>query len=193
MVSILIDDELLLRSFEPEDAQELFRAIDASRTHLRPWLPWVDMSTKPEHTLEFIQRSKAQQHQQEAIALGIIYNRSIIGGIGMHNHDRVLKKAQLGYWIAKEYEGKGIMQKSLDAFLDFLFGKLALNKVEIHFMTGNRRSAHVAERAGFKVEGIIRQSYLMNGAYHDVVVTGLLKNEWPGLPQQKGGLFRRPI
>ncbi len=190
MVSILIDDELLLRSFEPEDAQELFHTIDASRAHLRPWLPWVDMSTKPEHTLEFIHRAKAQQHQQEAMALGIVLNRRIIGGIGMHNHDHTLKKAQLGYWIAKEHEGKGIMQKCLSAFIDFLFNKLGLNKLEIHFIVANKRSALVAEKAGFKVEGIIRQSYLMNGAYHDIVITGLLKNEWPGLPRKKAEEFR---
>lgn len=190
MVSILIDDELLLRSFEPEDAQELFRTVDASREHLRPWLPWVDMSTKPEHTLQFIQQSKTQQHNQEGIALGIIYNHGIIGGIGMHNWDHTLKKAQLGYWVAKEYEGKGIIQKCLAAFIDFLFDKLGLNKVEIQFMVNNKRSATVAEKAGFKVEGIIRQSYLMNGTYHDIVITGLLKKEWPGLPQKKSEQFR---
>ena len=190
MVSILIDDELLLRSFEPEDAQELFRVVEASREHLRPWLPWVDMSTKPEHSLQFIQQSKTQQHNQVGIALGIIYNRHIIGSMGMHNWDHTLKKAQLGYWITKEYEGKGIIQKCLAAFIDFLFNKAGLNKVEIHFMVNNHRSARVAEQAGFKVEGIIRQSYLMNGIYHDIVITGLLKKEWPGLPLSQGQKFK---
>ncbi len=190
MVSILIDDELLLRSFEPEDAQELFRVVEASREHLRPWLPWVDMSTKPEHSLQFIQQSKTQQHNQVGIALGIIYNRHIIGSMGMHNWDHTLKKAQLGYWITKEYEGKGIIQKCLAAFIDFLFNKAGLNKVEIHFMVNNHRSARVAEQAGFKVEGIIRQSYLMNGIYHDIVITGLLKKEWPGLPPSQGQKFK---
>ncbi len=190
MVSILIDDELLLRSFEPEDAQELFRVVEASREHLRPWLPWVDMSTKPEHSLQFIQQSKTQQHNQEGIALGIIYNRHIIGSMGMHNWDHTLKKAQLGYWIAKEYQGKGIIQKSLAAFIDFLFNKAGLNKVEIHFMVNNHRSARVADQAGFKVEGIIRQSYLMNGIYHDIAITGLLKKEWPGLPISEGQKFK---
>jgi ribosomal-protein-serine acetyltransferase len=190
MVSILIDDGLLLRSFEPEDAQELFRVVEASREHLRPWLPWVDMSTKPEHSLQFIQQSKIQQRNQEGISLGIIYNHHIIGSMGMHNWDHTLKKAQLGYWVAKEYEGKGIIQKCLAAFVDFLFNKAGLNKVEIHFMVNNQRSARVAEQAGFKVEGIIRQSYLMNGIYHDIAITGLLKKEWPGLPLSEGQKFK---
>lgn len=189
MVSILIDDELLLRMLEPADAQEMFNVVDASREHLRPWLPWVDATTRAEHTLQFIQQSRTQQHNQEAMALGIIYQRRIIGGMGMHNWDHTLKKAQLGYWLSKEHEGKGIIQRCLAGFIDFLFNKAGLNKVEIHFMVNNLRSATVAEKMGFKVEGIIRQSYLLNGAYHDIVITGLLKKEWPGLPENRGQAF----
>jgi len=190
VVSILIDDELLLRSLQPGDAQELFSTVDASRDHLRPWFPWVDLTTKPEHSLQFIQQSLVQQHNQEAIALGIIYNRKLIGSMGMHNWDHNLKKAQLGYWIAKEYEHKGIIHTCLKGFIDFLFEKAGLNKVEIHFMVSNKRSAAVAERLNFKVEGIIRQNYLLHGAFHDIVVTGLLRSEWPGLPQNNRKEFR---
>lgn len=190
MVSILIDDNLLLRSLQPKDADELFNAVNSSREHLRPWLPWVDMTTKPEYSLHYIQQALVQQNNQEAIALGIIYQRKLVGSVGMHNWDHDLKKAQLGYWIAKEFEGKGMMQTSLKSFIGFLFEKAGLNKVEIQFMVPNRRSAAVAERLGFKVEGIIRQSYILNGAYHDLVLTGLLKTEWSGWPENSRKEFR---
>ena len=103
MVSILIDDEFLLRSFQPDDAPSLFKAVDESRQHLRNWLRWVDVTTKQEHILQFILRTQQQQYNQEALELGIFHNREIIGGIGMHDWDHFLKKAQLGYWIKKEY------------------------------------------------------------------------------------------
>jgi len=182
MVSILIDDDMLLRTYQMEDAQELFSAIDKSRQHLRQWFSWVDPTTKQEHSLQFIQQSLQQQQQQEGLALGIFYKRRIIGSIGMHNWDHPIKKAQIGYWISKEYEGKGIINKCLIRFIDFLFQKTGLNKVEIHFMTHNARSAGVAQRLGFKVEGVIRQSHMHNSRIEDIVVTGLLKTEWnPGL------------
>lgn len=183
MVSILIDEELQLRSFEPDDAPQLYKAVDSSRDHLRPWMPWVDMTQKPDHSLQFIQQSRVQQQNQEGMALGIIYNGNIIGSMGMHGWDHNLRKAQLGYWISKEYEGKGLLTKALKSFIDFLFAKVGLNKVEIQFMISNKRSAAVAERLGFKTEGIIRQNLILNGTYHDLVVTGLLKSEWPGLPE----------
>lgn len=190
MVSILIDDDLLLRSFQPEDAPALFKAVDSSRKHLRPWFPWVDATTKPEHSLQFIQQSLTMQNNQEGLALGIIYKREIIGSMGMHNWNHDLKRAQLGYWISEQYEGKGIVSTCLMSFIDFLFEKVGLNKVEIQFMPANERSAAVANRLGFKVEGVIRQSHLLNGAYKDLVVTGLLKSEWNGLPEKRGKEFR---
>ncbi|RYD55315.1 MAG: N-acetyltransferase [Sphingobacteriales bacterium] len=178
MVSILIDDNLLLRSFQPDDATELFRAVDESRTHLRPWLRWVDATTKQEHIQQFIHRTLQQLHNQEALELGLVHNRRIIGGIGMHEWDHMLKKAQLGYWVRKEYEGQGVVNRALVRFIDFLFAKPGLNKIEIHFMPTNTRSAAVANRLGFKIEGVIRQSYFFNGRLEDLVITGLLKDEW---------------
>lgn len=87
MVSIIVDDNLLLRTYEVEDADELFKAINESRGHSHPWLPWVGYY-QPEHSLQFIQQSHQQLRNQEALALGIFYDGKIIGGVGMHNWDQ---------------------------------------------------------------------------------------------------------
>lgn len=178
MVSILIDDDLLLRTYQPDDAACLFRVVDENRTHLRTWLQWVDGTRKQEHSLQFIQQSIAQQNAQEALALGIFHQQDIIGGIGMHDWNQHLKKAAIGYWIAKSYEGKGIITRCCTRFLDFLFDKLQLNKAELHFVPQNERSAAVARRLGFTLEGIIRQSHERNGTLEDIAITGLLRTEW---------------
>ena len=178
MVSIPINNDLLLRSYVPEDATALFHAIHKSRKHLRPWLNWVDTTTKEEHSLEFIRSSLAAQHNQEAIALGIFLNGQIIGGIGMHHWDHYLRIVHIGYWINKEHEGQGIISSSCRHFFSFVFEKLNINKIELHFLPGNKRSAAVAERLGCKIEGVIRQSIMINGTLQDVVIAGLLKSEW---------------
>lgn len=178
MVSIIVRDDLLLRSFQPEDAPDLFRVIDASRQHLRPWLNWVDGTTKTEHCLQFIHFTRQQQHDQQGMVLGIFLQSQLIGEIGMNQWDHSLKKAQIGYWLVPEQEGKGILQQCLIRFLDFLFEKVGLNKLEIQFIPTNKRSARVAERLGFKVEGLLRQSYLRHGMLDDLVITGMLRSEW---------------
>ncbi|MCW3120737.1 MAG: GCN5-related N-acetyltransferase [Flavipsychrobacter sp.] len=177
MVAITVSDNILLRSYKAEDAQELFDVINSSRRHLHPWLTWVDKTTKPEHSLQFIQHSIHQQEVQEALVLGIFYDDKIIGGVGMHHWDLTTKRAQIGYWISESHEGKGIISDSLKKFTSFLFDKLDLNKIEVHFVPTNKRSAAVATRLGCKVEGVIRQSLMRNGMPEDVVVMGLLKSE----------------
>jgi len=178
MVSILIDETIQLRSYRPDDAAELFRAISASRAHLRTWLSWTDHTTKQEHSLQFIQQSLQELQQQQSLALGIFHHLQIIGGIGMYNWDHRLKRAQVGYWIAKDFEGKGIVTICCRRFVDFLFEKLELHKIELHFAVSNRRSAAVAQRLGAKTEGVIRAGCLINGQPEDMVVTGILRNEW---------------
>ncbi len=178
MVSIIIDNDITLRSFATDDAEALFNKVNESRFHLSPWLDWINNTTKVEHSLKYIQDSLYELEMQEALHLGVFLNNKIIGGIGMHNWDKKTKRAQIGYWIGKEYEGKGIIYKCLIRFIDFLFDKIGLNKIEIHFVPGNIRSVRVSERLGFKIEGIIRQSLQRNGFIEDHVITGLLKSEW---------------
>ena len=177
MVSITIDDHILLRSFEVADAQELFDAVNESRKHLNPWLDWVAKTIKPEQSLHFIQQSLQKAHTQEGLDLALVYDGKIIGGIGMHHWDHATRKAEIGYWISAAYEGKGIVRKCLSGFTSFLFEKIGLNKIEIHFVQANTRSAHIAARLGFKIEGVIRQSVMRNGMPEDVIIAGLLKGE----------------
>ena len=177
MVVIKVDDNTQLRSYTADDAAELFDVINSSRQHLHTWLDWVDKTTKEEHSLQFILQSLHYQHTQEELALGIFYHNRLIGGIGMHQWDQATKKAHAGYWISKEYQGRGIMNKCMTKFIAFLFDKIGLNKIELHFVPGNKRSAKLAERLGFKIEGIIRQSIMRNGMPEDVVIAGLLKSE----------------
>ena len=174
----------MLRSYEPADFSGLFSAVNDSRRHLSPWLSWVSKTTRPEHSLQFIQRSQDQMRDQEALALGIFYNDVVIGGIGMHDWDQETRKAQIGYWITMEHEGKGIIVKSLAPFISMLFEQIGLNKIEIHYVPANKRSAKVAERLGFMREGVIRQSCMRNGVPEDIVITGLLKTEWKAARMQ---------
>lgn len=178
MVTIPVTEELILRTYEADDAVALFDAIGRNRQHLGPWLDWVSRTTKPEHSLQFIKQSEQDVRHQQALAMGIFYKGQIIGGLGMHQWDHVVKKAQVGYWLSREHQGKGILAQCMQPFLSFLFDKLNLNKVEVHFVAANKRSAKVAERMGCRIEGVLRQGAMRNGVIEDVVIAGLLKNEW---------------
>ena len=181
MVSLRVNNELLLRSYRLGDEEELFAAIDASRTFLDPWLSWVKATMKTEHSKEFIENALHQADTQQGLALGIWVNEQLSGGIGMHQWDHATNRAQLGYWLAADKSGKGVIQQSMVRFIDFLFSVTALTKLEIHYVTANLRSAKVADRLGFRLEGVIRQAILRNGLPEDLAITGILKHEWQAM------------
>jgi len=187
VISILIDNDLLLRSHKPEDAAELFNCIEGSREHLRPFLNWVDHTTRVEHSLHFIQMAANQLNNGDGMALGIYLqeSRTLIGGIGMHNYQPELGRAQIGYWISKQFEGRGLMIRSTHRFIDFLFQRLQLNKIEIHCLPQNTRSLELAHRLGAIEEGRIRMSYLRNGELEDIIINGILRSEWEALKQRR--------
>lgn len=178
MFSLAVSEDIILRNYREEDAAVLFQVIDANRRHLRPWLVWVDGTLKESHSLEYIRAARQEQYDQKSIALGIFKQDNLIGGIGMHQWDRQLRKAQIGYWLVKEEEGKGILSLCAQVVFKYLFEQLQLNKIELHHLPENVRSAAVARRLHFKTEGILRQSFLMNGKLNDLVVHGLLRSEW---------------
>ena len=180
MTSILIDDDFVLRSFLPEDAQALFQCVDESRAKLRPWLNWVDQTTRPEHSLEFIKMVSAWKEAGNGFVLGIFTSadNKVVGVIGMNSYVADQSRAQLGYWIHPSFEGQGLMYRAAQRFIDFLFARLRLNKVEIRMVSENLRSAALAARLGAKVEGCIRASYLSGGVLHDMLITGILRSEW---------------
>ena len=179
---------MLLRSFRPEDVAVLFELVHKNRQHLRPWLNWVDATTKPEHCLQFIEDAQLRQYAQEGVDLGLWWKEELVGAVGMYGWDHGLRKATVGYWIAENCAGKGLVKAAVSRFLDFLFQKLNLNKVEILFVSHNRRSAALAEKLGARVEGVLRDSYLLNGELCDLVITGILSREWSQTNRPSAGM-----
>lgn len=107
-----VSGQLLLRTYEPEDAAELFRCVQQNRAHLREFLPWVDTTLKEADSLNFITNMDMLEQQQRGVALGIFLDGVLIGGIGMHEWDHYLQKCQIGYWLAAQAEGHGYMLQS---------------------------------------------------------------------------------
>jgi ribosomal-protein-serine acetyltransferase len=183
-MTIPVDHELKLRSFQTSDVSQLFACVSANRAHLREFLPWVDATLKEADSLAFIDTTIKQQTAQEGMAMGIFLNDQLIGSIGMHTWDHRLKKCEIGYWLVEDRQNQGYMYRSAVAFLDFLFHRLELNKVEIRFLPFNSRSGSLAQKLGGKVEGVLRDNYKINGSFEDTVVIGILNKEWKARPKQ---------
>lgn len=177
-MTIRIDDDLMLRTYQPYDAPELFSCVANNRAHLREFLPWVNTTLSQEDSSRYIHHCLLQETSQAGLSMGIFQNNLLVGSIGFHDWNHLLMKAQLGYWLIKEVQGQGLMQRVAVKFISFLFNHLGMNKVEIHFLPYNTRSSALTKHLGAKVEGVLRDSVKLNGSFEDVVITGILKKEW---------------
>jgi ribosomal-protein-serine acetyltransferase len=170
-----LGDGVELRSLEPEDAEAVYAVIDANRQRLRRWFAWVDPTVSPAPTREFIERSRASETDVEAI--GIWVEGEYAGNIGMRV-DAMNNHGELGYWLAKSFEGRGLVTKGCRALIDHGLHELGLHRIEIKAAPDNVRSRAVAERLGFTQEAELREASRFAEGYHDLIVYGLLENEW---------------
>lgn len=173
-----IDALTQLLLLELRHAGEIFQVVDAYREDLREWLPWVDNSQSVENTREFIQAWIAKREAGDGFAAGFWHAGQFAGGFGLHAIDNCNRSTSIGYWLAPPFRGRGYITKGCRLVLDHAFGELNLNRVEIHCALENARSRAVPERLGFTREGVLRQATKLPKGYVDMVVYGMLAEEW---------------
>ena len=177
MFRCVLDPDTELRLLEPRHADELYALIDRNREHLRRWMSWVDDCRSAEDVRQSRRKSLHDFAENGCFDAGIWYRGDLAGVLGVHRITRRDRVASLGYWLGEEYHGKGLMTRAGRAVIAHLFGELGLNRVEIRCAAGNRRSAAVAERLGFRHEATLRQACWERDHFEDDEVYGLLKDE----------------
>ncbi|NWF70476.1 MAG: GNAT family N-acetyltransferase [Chloroflexi bacterium] len=173
-----LSDEAELYLLEERHTQELYQVTSLNRDHLRRWLPWVESTVTPWDTRAFIQRGIRQLTENEGFNCGLWYQGRLVGVIGLHSLSLTHRFVSLGYWLARDAQGKGLMTLAAQALLDHAFYTLALNRLEIRCATNNARSCAVAVRLGFTHEGVIRQAEWLYDHFVDHNIFSMLAPEW---------------
>jgi ribosomal-protein-serine acetyltransferase len=176
-MTITIDQNLKLELINENHAQPIFDLVDANRTHLRKWLPFVDRMQTAEFAGNFVKGTMQRNKDGNEYAFVIIDNEKVIGRIGIYKIDNQNKIGEIGYWLAENVQGKGIITKSCKAIIDFSFSALQLNRIEIKCGTENFKSKIIPEKLNFTQEGIIRQGELLYEQFIDLNLYSLLKSD----------------
>ncbi len=165
-----------LRRFTVDDADMIFAVVDANRARLREWLPWIDPMKSSDEERAWLTMVLADEGGMEGY--GIFVEGTLAGGAGFRIEPFHVM-GEIGYWIAAEHEGRGLVTRACRALIDYAFGEAGIHRVVIRAAPGNVRSRAIPERLGFTEEGVMREEGLAAGGFHDLVVYGLLENEWP--------------
>lgn len=100
----------------------------------------------------------------------------LIGGVGLEGPglDRS-HRAEIGYWLAKQFWGRGIMTAVVKAVCQHAFDNFGLGKITAHVFSSNLGSARVLEKCGFEQEGYLQKHFVKDSRFIDARAYGLVK------------------
>lgn len=149
---------LVIRSPMPGDGPELYAAVRESMDELLRWMPWpkehgtVDDSEASARAarVRFLERTELRMH------FYLKGTGTLVGSSGLHRIDWEVPKFEIGYWCRTRLSGQGYTTEAVRGIAAFAFDAMGAKRVEIRCDPLNRPSARVAERAGFHLEGELR-------------------------------------
>ncbi|HEY2518295.1 MAG TPA: GNAT family protein [Polyangiaceae bacterium] len=170
---------LILTPIDTADARDLWAAVDASRAHLEPWLPWVPFNVDAEASFRYAEASAQDWDNARACRFCIRdkIGRRLVGVVGLEAFAHLHQSVELGYWLRIDACGKGFMTEAARATVDFALRGLHAHRVRVAAATDNHASLGVIRRLGFHFEGIARQAERCNGRWLDHAVFAALATD----------------
>lgn len=175
----LTGERIILREYREEDFLHIRKWVnDYEITKFLTNLFLYPHSVKD--TENFIQ--SMMNGEMEGFVIAHKDTEEYIGQIDLIKIDWLNRIATMGIVIGnKENLSKGYGSEAIKLLQGFIFNKLNLNKLTLDVRGFNERAIACYEKCGFKVEGVIRDSFFDDGRYFDTVQMGILKREWKNL------------
>lgn len=152
-------ERLTIRGPLPGDGRGVREAVVESQEELKPWMPWsMEIPSEEDYEIRVREgRLKFLAREDLWLMLLLKGTNTYIGGSGLHRIDWSVPKFEIGYWVRTSYAGKGYITEAVNGITAFAFNTLGARRVEIRCDTKNERSAAVARRAGYILEGTFHQ------------------------------------
>jgi RimJ/RimL family protein N-acetyltransferase len=162
----LADGVVVLRPLGPQDATAVERAlVDPEITR---WFDSRGLSAR-----DVVDRARARWEGSEAAEFAIVDDDECVGSIWLNlATDR---RAVVGYWLLPAARGKGLATRAVLLVARWAFGRIGVERIGLLADPRNESSVRVAERAGFKREGVLRSWTDVNGERVDHVSFSLLR------------------
>jgi RimJ/RimL family protein N-acetyltransferase len=101
----------------------------------------------------------------------------LLGACGIVEVDWTEGRAELGYWLAREARGRGVMTRAIPLLVSWIFESLPIERVQLGIEPANAASRALAERTGFTFEGVLRSWFVNKGKRRDVAMYSLLRTD----------------
>lgn len=149
---------IVLRRFRAGDGGALWEAVDESREHIAPWMEWIGRNNSVADSEEYARQAHSRWITRESLAMGIWEpaETRLLGQCGLVRPNWNVPSTEMGYWIRASAAGQGYITEAARLLVQLAFEELGMQRVYIRCDSLNGRSAAVANRLGFILEGTLR-------------------------------------
>ena len=174
-------ERLIIRCYHPKDAVLLKKAVDDSRAHLLPWMPWIKTEEEPLETVrERLRKWRGQFDLGEDYTFGIFdkAEQMLLGSTGLHT--RAGKEArEIGYWIHVHHIKQGYALEAAKALTKVGFEIEQLQRIQIRCEPNNLRSQNIPKKMGYTHEATLKNRITdMEHKPRDVMIWTLFKEDY---------------
>ena len=178
-------NDFILRSYDVGDGPLVADAVNSSYDHLRPWMPWPKPHQSVEESEKLVRQFRARFLLSEDFVIGIfsVDGRQLLGGTGFHLREGPIASAcaEIGMFIRQSEAGRGLGTRVLRALVQWGFTDWPWLRLAWRCDQRNGASARVAEKAGLRLEGVLRgQPAVVGEGRRDTACYAVLKSEWRG-------------
>lgn len=174
---LTVDDMTRLRPWSVEDAPALYEAVMSGQEHIARWMAWADATYTIDRSRDFLEACE-RGYPSGQLDWAVEVDDIASGSIGVPRAEPAHGEYEIGYWLAEPCTGRGIMTRCAAVLTDWLFEEKQAHRVQIAALGGNAPSRAVAERLGFTLEGLFRQSRFNRGEWHDMAWYAITEDEW---------------
>ncbi len=155
-----------------------------SLDELQPWMPWVHPVPSVQDSEEYCRQAYAKFLARSELPFQLFLKESgeFVGGSGLQNVKWEVPSFEIGYWCRSAQQGRGYISEAVRGLTKFGFETLGAQRIAIRCDARNIRSRRVAERAGYKLEGRLRNDEVaVNGELRNTLVFALIADDWSAL------------
>ena len=178
MPKIISDDVIVLKARINHDYDnEYFQQINQNREFLRQYLLWVDKTNSVDDCASASKMFADEWAKEKIFAYSLILKTTnkLVGSIDLHNIDKDNYKAEIGYWLAQQENGKGLISRAVKLIEKAAF-ELGFHRIELEIQKDNLPSIRVAENNNYKLEGIHKDALYKYGQFYDKLVFAKINN-----------------
>ncbi len=175
-------DGYVLRSATPDDAPALAATVRSNHAHLAPWEPvrTAEFFTDEAERARLVDRAPSVGAGRSITALVVGADGAVAGSLNVNDVVAgAYRNGHLGYWLAADHTGRGLMTRAVDAVCAYARDALGLHQVQAATLLHNEASQGVLRRAGFARIGLARDYLFIAGRWQDHLLFQRILSEAP--------------